>query len=102
MRNKLKDSNLEMAEARKRRRRERAKGGIVFGTRKGLVVDEEEEEEEEIFNKTDETIAVRFGKKRESTRIIRLRTRERRKRRQVENRKRLFQRQRNDRYYDRR
>lgn len=62
--NKLKDFNLEMSEARKEKRKGRAKGGIIFGIKKGLV------EEQEILKKTDEIVAVQIRKKRESRRII--------------------------------
>lgn len=46
--NKLRDFNLEITEARKEKRKGRAKEGIIFGTKKGLV------EEQEILKKTEE------------------------------------------------
>lgn len=64
IRNKLKDFNLEMTEARKDKRKGRAKGGIIFGTTKGLV------EEQEILKKTEEIVAVRIRNKQEARRII--------------------------------
>lgn len=64
IRNRLKDFNLEMTEARKDKRKGRAKGGIIFGIKKGLV------EEQEILKKTEEIVAVQIRNKQEARRII--------------------------------
>lgn len=61
---KLRDFNLEITEARKEKRKRRAKGGIIFGTKKGLV------EEQEILKKTEEITVVQIKNKQESRRII--------------------------------
>lgn len=62
----LKDYNfrLDIIGARKDKKKGRAKGGIIFGTKKGLV------ESQEILKKTEELVAVEIRKKQETRRII--------------------------------
>lgn len=59
----LKDFNLEITEARKKTRRGKAKRGIIFGTKKGLV-------EKQILKKTDKITATQIKNNQESRRII--------------------------------
>lgn len=90
--NNLKDFNLEMTEARKEKRRGRAKGGIIFGTKKGLV-------EKQIL-KTDKRTAAQIKNNQESRRIIITYNNGRQKRRELQNNKRFIGRQQKDKNYD--
>lgn len=62
--NKLKDFNLEMIKARKQKRKGRAKGSIIFGTKNRLV------DSQKILKKTNEIVAVEIRKKQEIRRIM--------------------------------